>query len=87
MNRYTIAAQMCSAPTATKPIHDLLREVMVVGAPLAAAMLSVSVEFVLSWFPYARSDGKIEMGWEPSGGFIAAALAILRHENQSQSYR
>jgi hypothetical protein len=66
-------------PVAKKPLHELLFEAIRLGEELTAALLCCSREYVAFWFPYVRKiDGGIELGYEPSMGFIAAALAILR---------
>lgn len=45
----------------------------------AAARLGCSAEYVRSWRPWEHCQTKrIETGVEPSAGFVAAALAILR---------
>ncbi len=50
---------------------------------LVACRLWCSVEYVRSWRDRERTlpDGRVvvETGIEPSGGFMGAALAILRH--------
>lgn len=67
-----------------KPTDELIAFVNFAGADDVARKLSVSVEFVRSWLPRQREleDGRtiIEPGWQPSTGFIAAALAILRND-------
>jgi hypothetical protein len=48
----------------------------------AAPRLGVHPEFVCQWRPRERllPDGRtiIESGWEPSAGFVASALNIIR---------
>lgn len=65
-----------------KPIEELIA--LTADEHAAAAALSVFPEFVVSWRPRERHlpDGRtiIEPGWEPSAGFVAAALAILRNK-------
>lgn len=58
----------------------LLSETERIGRDQTARLLCVSREYVDSWFPRVRwNDGKTEPGLDPSGGFTAAALAVLRN--------
>lgn len=63
-----------------KPIDDLLA--LTTDEHATAPRLWVDPAAVRSWRPRPRelSDGRtiVESGCEPSSGFIAAALAILR---------
>ena len=63
----------------SKPLDDLLA--LTTDELATAPRLAVYPEFVRQWRPRPRElpDGRsiIEPGWEPSAGFIAAALAIL----------
>jgi hypothetical protein len=43
-----------------------------------ARRLCCFTEFIQSWRPRPLPNGRTEPGLEPSAGFIASALAILR---------
>ena len=68
-----------------KPMEELIS--LTQNEHAAARLLMCSPEFVVSWRDRKRElpNGKtmIEKGWEPSAGFIAAALAILRPHRQT----
>lgn len=76
--RTALALQYFSTLRTLKPIHELLCETIRLGEPRTARLLGCHVGFVVSWFPRKHPDGRIESGWEPSGGFVGAALTILR---------
>jgi len=60
-----------------KPIDELIS--LTQDEHTTARRLCVSPEFVRSWRPRKHwQTGRIESGWEPSQGFIAVALAVLR---------
>lgn len=66
-----------------KLFDEFLQTVDAVGDDtLVARKLRVYPEFIKSWRPRQRDlpDGRtiIEQGWEPSSGFMAASLGILR---------
>lgn len=68
-----------------KPIEELLEIVSPESnRKKAASLLHVHIGFVEQWFPRERilPNGKkiVEQGVEPSAGFIACALAILRNQ-------
>lgn len=67
-----------------KPIHQLLRETIKIGENRTAQLLGCYQEFVASLFPRFMPDGRLDSGWEPSGGFIGAALAILGANGQAE---
>ena len=75
--RAEIALKYC-AYTKEKPIHELLRETIKLGEAATAAKLSVHPGFVASWFPKQYPNNRIEPGWEPSSGFVACAVALLK---------
>ena len=64
----------------SKPLDDLLA--LTTDEDAVAPRLWVHPAYVRQWRPRERvmPDGRvvIEQGLEPSGGFVAAALAILR---------
>lgn len=64
-------------PKNIKSYHELLRIVAEYGEETVANKLSVHREFVTSWLPRVNHNGSIEIGIEPSAGFVAAALAIF----------
>lgn len=64
-------------PANRKPIHDLVNSALSVGIAETAKALCVHPGYVLSWMPRRLQNGKIDAGWEPSGGFISAALARI----------
>lgn len=68
-----------------KPFDELIAEAERQGHAIVAARLAVSVEMVCSWYPRERTlpDGRtiVDTGVEPSGGFVACALALLRCDN------
>jgi hypothetical protein len=60
-----------------KPIEELIA--LTTDENTSARRLGCDPEFVVQWRPRKHwQTGRIEPGWEPSAGFIAAALAILR---------
>lgn len=63
-----------------KPIQELIA--LTADETATAPKLCVHPNFIRQWRPRSRvlPDGRtiVEPGWEPSSGFIAAALAILR---------
>lgn len=60
-----------------KPIEDLLA--LTTDEHAIAQRLCCTPEFVRSWRPWTHwQTGRLESGVEPSAGFVAAALAILR---------
>lgn len=61
-----------------KPHDELLAATDAVGHEMAAKALYCNPRFIASWFPRKGPDGRTVTGWEPSGGFMAAALGILR---------
>lgn len=63
-----------------KPIDELIA--LTADEHATAPRIGVYPEFIRSWRERERklNDGRtiIESGWEPSAGFVAAALAILK---------
>jgi hypothetical protein len=60
-----------------RPLDELIA--LTADEQAAARRLCCSPEFVLSWRPRRHwQTGQLEPGIEPSAGFIAAALALLR---------
>ena len=84
--RAALALAYCSTFRAERPIHELLREAVRLGEAKTAGLLCCHSGFVISWFPRRLPDGRIDSGWEPSGGFIGAALAILRSNASGQPH-
>lgn len=82
--RAALALAYCSTFRVEKPMHELLRETIRLGERRTAELLWCHPGFVVSWFPRRLLDGRIDSGWEPSGGFIGAALAILRSNNRGE---
>jgi hypothetical protein len=61
-------------------MKDLLLEVARLGDDKVAALLCITKEFINQWKPREHYLTKrLELGYEPSQGFIAAALSILRN--------
>lgn len=79
IERAQTATELLQGLRAEKPIHELLRETIRLGEPMTAHLLVCDPRFIISWFPRRLPDDRLEPGWEPSSGFIAAALAILRN--------
>lgn len=62
-----------------KPFAELLELVELYGEEFVASRLYCSPEFVHSWNTREHWKTKrVEPGWEPSAGFVASALTILR---------
>lgn len=63
---------------AMKPLDELIS--LTQDEHAASARLGCAAEYVVAWRPREHWVTKrIEPGLEPSAGFIAAALAILRN--------
>ena len=75
--RAELALKYCASGK-DKPAHELLRETIKLGEAETAAKLSVHPGFVASWFPKQYPNNRIEPGWEPSSGFVACAVALLK---------
>ena len=67
-------------PKNIKSYHELLRIVAEYGEQEVANKLSVHREFVTSWLPRVTNNGSLEIGIEPSAGFIAAALSSFQND-------
>lgn len=60
-----------------KPIEELIS--LTQDEHAVAPLIGCTPEFVRSWRPWRHwQTGRIESGVEPSAGFVACALAILR---------